>query len=132
MAAKPKLTGVWHGLYNYEIHPEPVFFMATLIAHGDHFSGTTHEAVVGRSGAPLTLFAAVDGVLDEGHVSFKKSYDGSNGWLHSVMYFGTLSADQNEIEGHWVLPSGWTGRFMMIRGTGMSESVVRREYAKIG
>jgi hypothetical protein len=132
MAKDRNLTGVWNGLYSYPKYLEPVFFVATLISHGDHFSGSTHEAVEGRSGAPLTLFASVDGVLDEGLVSFRKTYDGAGGWSHSLMYFGMLSADRNEIEGQWVLPAGWSGRFMMIRRTGVSESVVRRQYEKIG
>ncbi len=125
------LTGIWHGLYSYPEYLEPVFFVATLISHGSHFSGTTHEALVGRSSAPLSVFAAVDGSLDANHVSFRKTYDGSSGWTHSLMYHGQLNGDHTEIEGLWVFPDGWSGRFMMIRGTGLSESVVREVYERV-
>ncbi len=125
------LTGIWHGLYSYPEYLEPVFFVATLISHGHHFSGTTHEAQMGQRGSPLTVFAAVDGVLDANQVSFKKTYDGSGGWSHALMYHGQLSEDRTEIEGLWVFPDSWTGRFMMIRGTGLSESVVREAYERV-
>ncbi len=125
------LTGIWHGLYSYPEYLDPVFFLATLIGHGDHFSGTIHEAQVGQSGAPLTIFAGVDGSVTNSHISFKKTYDGSGGWSHALMYHGQLSEDRSEIEGLWVFPDSWTGRFMMIRGTGLSESVVRTAYEKV-
>lgn len=125
------LTGVWHGLYSYPDYLEPVFFVATLISHGPHFSGTTHEAITGRSRAPLQVFAMVEGEVDGLRVSFKKSYDGSTGWSHSLTYEGVLSADNSEIEGQWIFSNGWRGRFMMLRGTGISESVVRTVYEKV-
>lgn len=125
------LTGIWNGLYSYPKHLEPVFFVATLIAHGGRFSGTTHEAPIGRNGAPLTLFAIIDGELAGHQVNFKKTYDGSGGWSHSVMYSGDLSADRNEIEGEWTFPSQWSGRFLMIRGTGADESIIRTAYEKV-
>jgi hypothetical protein len=134
MAAEVKkvdLTGIWHGLYSYPEYLEPVFYVATLISYGENFSGTTHEALVGRSGAPLTVFAGIDGSRTGAQVSFRKTYDGSSGWTHSLMYHGRLSGDHNEIEGLWIFPDGWSGRFMMIRGTGLSESVVREVYERV-
>ncbi len=128
---KTTLTGVWHGLYSYPQYLEPVFFMATLVSHGGHFSGTTHEAQVGMPGAPLTAFASVDGVVDGEQASFKKTYDGTGGWSHSLMYFGMLNGDRNEIVGKWVFPNSWSGRFMMIRSTGLSETVVRKAYENV-
>ena len=128
---KISLTGIWHGLYSYPQYLEPVFFVATVISHGEHFSGSTHEAQIGQSGAPLTAFATVEGVVDGAQVSFKKTYDGTGGWSHSLMYFGTLNADHTEIEGQWVFPDSWSGRFLMIKGAGLSESVVRKAYEKV-
>jgi hypothetical protein len=130
-AEEPKLTGVWHGLYTYLSHAEPVYFVATIIAHGDHFSGLTHEAQVGRSGAPLALHASVEGTVDGNQVNFKKSYDGSGGWTHSLMYFGQLNGERTEIEGQWVFPTGWNGRFLMLRGERVSEAAIRRAFEKV-
>jgi hypothetical protein len=125
------LTGIWHGLYSYPEYLEPVFFVATLISHAAHFSGSTHEAIAGRKGAPLQVFAEVNGTVDGQHVSFKKRYDGSSGWSHSLMYEGILMDEHNEIEGHWIFSNAWSGRFMMIRGPGVGESVVRKVYEVI-
>jgi hypothetical protein len=128
--AKQALTGVWHGLYSYPRYSEPVYFMATLIEAGKHLSGSTHEAVQGSRGSPLTVYAMLDGVQDENAVSFTKLYDGSGGWKHKVLYSGTLSADRLEIEGEWHIPGDWSGRFLMIRSGGASEEVVRKVYEK--
>ncbi len=126
------LTGVWHGLYTYpHLGWQPVYFVATLIASGGHLSGTTHEAVIGKAGAPLTLFAAVSGSRAGASVVFEKAYDGSGGWTHTVRYDGALNADASEIEGQWDIPQVWSGRFLMMRAPGVSEAVVRRKFEKV-
>jgi hypothetical protein len=128
-----KLTGIWHGLYTYSAQPEPVYFVATLIHAGASLLGTTHESAIGLAGSPLTLFAMMEGTIDQDIVHFTKTYDGSEGWDDSVIYEGLLSADQNEIEGNWHIPPGRThlgarGRFLMIRSPGASESAVRQAF----
>ncbi len=125
------LTGVWHGLYSYELYHEPVYFVATLIDTGSFISGTTHESEVGATGAPLTLFATLEGTSAEGDVVFTKTYDGSNGWTHSVAYVGRLSTDACEIEGRWTIGRKSEGRFLMIRNSGVTESVVREAFEKV-
>ncbi len=131
MAQKSEnLTGVWHGLYSYELYREPVYFVATLIDSGTFISGTTHESEVGETGAPLTLFATIEGTSAGGDVVFTKSYDGSGGWDHSVAYVGRLSADACEIEGRWTIGRKAEGRFLMIRNSGVTESVVREAFEK--
>jgi hypothetical protein len=129
--AKNNLTGLWHGLYSYPAYLEPVFFVATLYTSGQSFSGTTHEAFIGRKGAPLTLYATVSGGQSGGEISFAKTYDGTHGWKHNVAYEGELSADGSEIEGRWTIPGNWSGRFLMIRSAGMSEQVIREAYEKV-
>jgi hypothetical protein len=124
------LTGVWHGLYSYQAYREPVYFVATLIDTGSMIAGTTHESEIGESGAPLTMFASIEGQRSGHAVTFTKSYDGSGGWDHSVAYSGELSADCSEIEGQWSIGSKASGRFLMIRNRGVSESAVRRAYQK--
>jgi hypothetical protein len=122
------LTGIWQGLYSYPSYLEPVFFVATIIGHGTSFSGTTHEAQSGRSGAPLTVFASLSGSRDGSSITFTKSYDGTGGWEHAIAYAGTLSADSTEIEGEWTYPGSWSGQFLMMRGIGTSETIARRTY----
>jgi hypothetical protein len=122
------LTGIWHGLYSYPRYLQPVYFVATLVSFGKGFSGTTHEALVGVHGAPLTAFATVDGALEGYAISFLKFYDGSGGMRHSVNYDGTLRADGNEIDGTWNIAGSWSGRFLMIRNRGASEAAVRKVY----
>jgi len=132
MARKSQnLTGVWHGLYSYDRFREPVYFVATLIDGGSFVSGSTHESEVGERGAPLTLFASIEGTTADSDVVFTKSYDGSGGWAHSVAYVGKLSADGCEIEGRWTIGRKAAGRFLMIRNAGVSESVVREAFEKV-
>jgi hypothetical protein len=133
--AKQSLTGIWHGLYTYAGQPEPVYFVATLIHSGALLMGTTHESAEGRSGAPLTLFASIDGRVDADIVTFSKTYDGSDGWNHAVSYEGLLNGERSEIEGHWAIAPGngqmgARGRFLMIRSSGASEAMLRKAFAK--
>jgi hypothetical protein len=129
------LTGVWHGLYSYQAYREPVYFVATLIDGGSFISGSTHESEIGETGAPLTLFASIDGSRSGNAIDFIKSYDGSAGWSHSVTYEGLLNADATEIEGTWVVVKSETGakasgKFLMIRSRGATETVVRHAFEK--
>jgi hypothetical protein len=129
--ASERLTGVWHGLYTYANEPEPVYFVATLIESGSHLSGTTFESAVGQTGAPLTLNAMIEGSRAGTAISFTKRYDGSGGWYHGVAYEGILNGERTEIEGRWDIGSSAQGRFLMIRSSGASETVVRRAFAKV-
>lgn len=126
------LTGVWHGLYSYVTAAAPVYFVATVVSGRGWISGTSHEAANELVGQALTLFASLEGSLDCRAVTFVKTYDGTGGWSHSVPYWGTLSPDATEIEGTWEINEpGYmiaTGRFLMIRSEGASESVVRKAY----
>ena len=129
--ASERLTGVWHGLYTYANEPEPVYFVATLIESGSHLSGTTFESAVGQAGAPLTLNAMIEGSRAGTAITFTKRYDGSGGWYHGVAYEGLLNGERTEIEGHWTIGSAASGRFLMIRASGASETLVRRAFAKV-
>jgi hypothetical protein len=129
--ASHNLTGVWHGLYSYAAYREPVYFVATLIDAGSFVSGTTHESEVGETGAPLTLFASVDGVKSGNGVSFTKLYDGSAGWDHAVAYDGVLNGDATEIEGTWRINAEASGRFLMIRSRGATEQVARKRFVEV-
>ncbi len=130
-APKDSLTGVWHGLYSYRIYREPVYFVATIIDGGSFISGGTHESEVGETGAPLTLFASIDGSKSGAAVSFTKTYDGAAGWDHAVAYDGTLNADRTEIEGTWSIGVEASGRFLMIRSRGVTEQVARKRFVLV-
>jgi hypothetical protein len=125
------LTGVWHGLYSYSVYREPVYFVATLIDAGSSFSGATHESEIGQEGAPLTLFANVEGSRSGKAIIFTKAYDGSGGWSHAVSYAGMITDDGTEIEGLWSIGSEASGRFLMIRSRGVSESTLRIAFEKV-
>ena len=123
-ARSQNLTGVWHGLYSYPAQykmPES-HFVATLIDGGAYFSGTIHEVMRGRD-KEVPANAMVEGTHDGNHVTFVKTYDGTSGHSHSLMYDGQLSSDATEIEGTWRTTSGFSGTFLMIRNRGSGESV---------
>jgi hypothetical protein len=128
------LTGVWHGLYSYELARAPVYFVATIMSGGSWISGTSHEACNEIVGQTLTMFANLEGSVEGSKVSFVKTYDGTGGWNHGVPYTGTLSPDGLEIEGQWqIVEAGYMptyGRFLMIRSSGASEALVREVYER--
>lgn len=130
-ASDTSLTGIWHGLYTYPGQRQPVYFVATLIDSGGNLSGMTHESEIGEFGAPLTLYASIEGSRQGTIVVFNKHYDGSGGWDHSVAYDGAVNADRTEIEGRWTIGSEANGRFLMIRSRGATESVVRKVFEKV-
>jgi hypothetical protein len=108
------LTGVWQGLYSYDWGDDEGF-VATLLHTGTMIYGSTHENDTrGWSDTPV-LFALIEGRCDAAQVSFRKTYDGSGGWSHTVQYDGVLAPDGAEIQGTWFIPGEATGRFLMIR-----------------
>jgi hypothetical protein len=123
-AGAQNLTGVWHGLYTYPHGGEGVSFVATLIETTSTLTGTTHEPC--RIGPGGTLYATVSGSRRDSAVAFVKTYDGSNPFYRTVAYEGTLSSDCTEIEGRWIVPGSWSGRFLMIRPQNKSAVVSRK------
>jgi hypothetical protein len=108
------LTGVWNGLYSYP-DGRSVTFVATLIESGSTLSGSTHEPCVGGDCPSATLFASLMGSRDGSAVTFRKTYEAAGPRFSTVNYAGTLNADATEIEGRWMIPGVWSGKFMMIR-----------------
>ena len=100
-ASARSLTGVWQGLYSYPGPGAMVPFTATLIESGGSFGGSTHEICrIGR-GRLATLCAFIDGARRGARIDFIKTYDGSAGWSHAIVYDGALNADGTEIDGRW-------------------------------
>jgi len=106
-------------------------FTATLIESGGSFGGSTHEICrIGR-GRLATLCAFIDGARRGARIDFIKTYDGSAGWSHAIVYDGALNADGTEIDGRWRGQGGFSGRFLMIRPVRESVAADRRAMAGI-
>src|SRR6202030_3339548 len=119
-------TGIWHGIYSYPIARAPVSFIATLIETASAVSGTTHELCAIGGSPNETLYATLLGSRQDRAVSFVKTYDGANPRYSTVAYEGTLSPDGTEIEGRWIVPGNWSGKFLMIRSAGKKRKTGRQ------
>ena len=126
--AAHNLTGVWHGRFTYPRWYEPGTFIAILVETGGALSGTTEEACTVGAIQGMTLHGVIQGSRREHAVRFVKTYDGTGGWSHAVVYDGTLSSDGTEIEGRWRIAGIWSGTFLMIRSTGLPEAVEREAF----
>ena len=107
------LTGLWHGQFSYPRGLPPEFFTATLVEEPDWLSGATTENMRG-----VTVSARLLGRRDGQSVNFTKTYEGDFR-RHSVLYAGVLNGERTEIEGIWTVPRSWSGKFLMIRQSGV-------------
>ena len=124
------LTGIWQGLYSYPQALAPVSFTATLLESGAWLSGSIHEVAQRHSGESTEASATLLGGREGQVVKFTKTYDGTNGWSHSVAYGGALSDDATEIEGRWAT-QGWSGKFLMIRPEGRRAGQLREAFERV-
>jgi len=124
------LTGVWHGIYSYPIARAPVSFVATLIESASAVTGTTHEPCAVGGSPNDVLYATLSGSRHDSAVAFMKTYDGANPHYGIVAYEGTLSRDGTEIEGRWIVPGNWSGKFLMVRSAGKAETVSRSVFER--
>ena len=124
------LTGVWHGIYSYPIARAPVSFVATLIESGSAVTGTMHEPCAVGGSPNDVLYATLLGSRRDSAVAFMKTYDGVNPHYGTVAYEGTLSRDGTEIEGRWIVPGNWSGKFLMVRSAGKAETVSRSVFER--
>lgn len=124
------LTGIWRGIYSYPIVHAPVSFVATLIETVSAVSGTTHELCAIGGSPNETLYATLLGSRQDRAISLVKTYDGANPRYGTVAYEGTLSLDGTEIEGRWIVPGNWSGKFLMIRSSGKTEAVARTAFER--
>ena len=130
-AGSADLTGIWLGLYSYPRRLEPVSFTATLIDTSGAISGSSHESFPRRGQGVFTAFAALYGRRDEHAVTFVKTYDGGVPHNKPISYEGAIMDDGNEIEGRWIIPDVWSGRFLMVRSAPNAEAIVRKKYERI-
>lgn len=120
------LTGIWLGLYSYPRALEPVSFTATLIETGSSLSGTTHETMRNE-----TLCALLEGRRDGDVVAFEKVYEHAKPHGKTIVYRGALSPDGTEIEGQWIIPRSWSGKFLMIRSVGPRQAAIREVFETV-
>ena len=125
------LTGIWQGLYSYPQALAPVGFTATLLESGSWLSGSVHEVAQDEHGADVEVCATLLGTRKDQDIDFTKTYDGTNGWTHAVFYRGLLSDDATEIEGTWLVPGAWAGKFLMIRPEGRRASQFREAFERV-
>ncbi len=97
-----EVAGKWKGMYYFQDGRPPVQLTLNLS------QSSTNAGVWGNSVEPNTfnktggeLKANLRGHLEGNYLSFIKTYDGSKGYSHSVLYSGTVSKNGNSITGKW-------------------------------
>jgi hypothetical protein len=124
-AAQTSLTGLWHGQFSYPRIMAPEFFTANLLATADLLGGSIQETAQSGRHKGKIFHASITGRRAGNQVRFTKRYE-TPPRLHSVHYEGTLNADATEIEGTWTVPNFWSGRFLMIRSSGVTAKAGKR------
>jgi hypothetical protein len=116
-APQGSLTGLWRGWYYYpEDALRPVCFQLVLVQSGSTTAGFIKEPnTFGQRREPW-LHATFKGSFDEKEkkLNFTKTYDGTGGESHDVVYSGTLSNDGTKLEGNWDI-NGTGGKFTLER-----------------
>jgi hypothetical protein len=116
------LSGDWIGIYNYPQHYGPVRFHAILHDADGWLSGTTSEE--DEENLPGAILAAtIEGRREGSTVSFVKIYDDEEVMPDIVRYQGLIQPGGDEITGEWEVPGIWSGTFLMVRESGVAESV---------
>ncbi|GBR10930.1 hypothetical protein [Acetobacter oeni] len=123
----PCLTGFWNGQFTYPRILNPEHFTASLFEADGLLGGSITERASSGTAGGLRFLSSVHGKRDGFAVRFTKTYE-SGSRQHAVIYTGMLSGDGAEIEGRWHIPGSWSGKFLMIRNSGVSaESVTETE-----
>jgi hypothetical protein len=94
------LTGRWAGTYFYS-SGNRIEFRASLEEREGNVLGRTTEPNVRIFRMSPEFFADLKGQVVGDSVRFVKTYDGTGGARHSVVYEGRLSPDGTTIEGRW-------------------------------
>jgi len=117
-SAATAIEGVWSGRYFYpnNSNPSVPFELRVTSRQGSTFRGRTSEPNTFGDAGILYLFADVAGtVAPDGSIRFEKTYDGTGGADHSVIYTGTLGVAGVRVEGSWAISDQAGGRFEMQR-----------------
>lgn len=111
------LSGVWTGEYRYSEGAglRPVTFTVFLFQQGDHVTAMIKEPNSFGDQTSPWLHATAEGRYDKEAktLNFVKSYDGTAGVSHDVVYKGSLASGATEsVSGTWDI-SGVQGSFTM-------------------
>lgn len=114
--AQSAFTGLWRGRYFY---PRPlngiqsVAFEMDLTFSQGQVSGFIAEPNTFGNKTSANLYATFSGTVAGNKVEWKKTYDGTGGISHSVIYRGTLDRTRGRIEGRWIISNDWSGDFFI-------------------
>lgn len=124
------LTGVWSGEYWYRGAGRPIPFTAHIIETAGSFTGTTLEPATFGSPGLTELSADIAGTRGELTVRFTKLYHSAQG-VHRdpISYAGTVNDTLTTIDGDWRLPSGYSGRFMLVRASRGAKAEAKKSAA---
>jgi len=129
-AAEISLTGLWHGQFNYPLAMAPEFFTANVLETSELIGGSIQETAQNGRHKGRICHASVSGQRTGNQVTFTKRYE-TPPRVHSVYYEGMLNADATEIEGTWTVPNSWSGKFLMIPSTGLTQKAAKRAAEKV-
>lgn len=126
------LTGLWSGEYWYGAAAMPTPFTAHIIETGGSLTGTTLERATFGSPGLTELSADIAGSRGEQTVRFTKLYHSSQG-VHRdpIIYAGTVNEKLTTIEGDWRFPSGFSGRFLLVRASRGAKAATTRQAATL-
>ncbi len=109
------LTGEWAGGYVSANGADVNTFTVKMRQTGGTISGTIYETnVFGDTSRALFLTSTFAGTIANRQVRFTKTYDGSGGVSHSVVYTGALEPNGRRIRGTFNA-DGAAGTFEMVR-----------------
>jgi len=110
------LTGVWNGTYYYPNGNQPVAFIFSFGADGCIGRGEEPNTFGNKSAPKLfaNLSCSTPALAPGRVITIKKTYDGTGGVSHSVIYTGTVSPDMRSISGQWAI-NATHGNFKMSR-----------------
>ncbi|GAA0654042.1 hypothetical protein [Brevundimonas lenta] len=116
------LSGRWTGVYFYPFDPienpfddlPPVPFTAELSDVAGAVSGTAAEPDLLYDAAAV-IPSIIDGWHDGRTLRFVKFSEAAEGFEHPIHYDGAISSDGLSVDGHWSIPSAWSGTFQMQR-----------------
>ncbi|MEO8927324.1 MAG: hypothetical protein ABI306_09185 [Caulobacteraceae bacterium] len=123
------LSGIWHGRFSFPRNFEPVSFAATLAESDTWLSGSTEEVGMRGEAAGKTIGATLQGRRHGSAVAFLKTYDALLRGYDAVRYDGAVNAEATEVVGRWTIPGNWSGAFLMIRASGITDAVARETEA---
>ena len=111
--AQSAFTGKWRGQYRYPpgSSQAPVSFDMDLTFSQGTVSGFIVEPATFGNKTSKNLYATFAGTVNGNTVEWKKTYDGTGGVSHSVIYRGELDRDRRTITGRWRLGPNWGGTF---------------------